>query len=310
MAYEDAAFFDSTPLDERLYTDSNLSRGLRVVARQREGVTMLGSNLRVIPASSGLRVQIEYGSALLRGYPYVLADDGGRVFEVDLTAPVDRERIDRIVLRLNLTTDVRYINAFALSGEESNAPEPPALTRENTIYEMSLARVRLRPGVSSIATADIDDERDDPEVCGTLFESAAELLALLKEVDGAGSGLDADMVDGQHATDFATAEQGARADAALPATQYTAGDVLEKLKTVDGTGSGLDADTLDGASSADFATATQGEKADAAAADVATLKSQMSTANTKITNLQNTGMKLVVRSSAPSADANTIWVKP
>lgn len=36
------------------------------------------------------------------------------------------------------------------------------------------------------------------------------------------------------------------ADAALPASSYTASDVLTKIKTVDGTGSGLDADTLDG----------------------------------------------------------------
>jgi len=36
------------------------------------------------------------------------------------------------------------------------------------------------------------------------------------------------------------------ADAALPASQYTAADVLAKIKTVDGTGSGLDADTVRG----------------------------------------------------------------
>lgn len=36
------------------------------------------------------------------------------------------------------------------------------------------------------------------------------------------------------------------ADAALPATSYTAADVLAKIETVDGSGSGLDADLLDG----------------------------------------------------------------
>lgn len=52
--------------------------------------------------------------------------------------------------------------------------------------------------------------------------------------DGAGSGLDADLLDGQQGSYY------------LPATSYTAADVLTKLLTVDGTGSTLDADLLDG----------------------------------------------------------------
>ena len=70
--------------------------------------------------------------------------------------------------------------------------------------------------------------------------------------DGTGSGLDADKLDGKHASDFATAEQGTKADNALPSSEYTANDVLDKLKTVDGSGSGLDADTVDGIQGADL----------------------------------------------------------
>ena len=54
-------------------------------------------------------------------------------------------------------------------------------------------------------------------------------------------------------TGFATAAQGALADAALPAANYTAADVLAKLLTVDGTGSLLDADKLDGQEGAWYA---------------------------------------------------------
>jgi hypothetical protein len=82
--------------------------------------------------------------------------------------------------------------------------------------------------------------------------TAEGLLALLKTVDGATSGLDADLLDGNHASTF------------LKAATYTAADVLAKLLTVDGAGSGLDADKLDGLSSAAFATAAQGAKADTA----------------------------------------------
>jgi hypothetical protein len=52
--------------------------------------------------------------------------------------------------------------------------------------------------------------------------------------DGSGSGLDADLLDGQQGSYY------------LPAASYTAADVKTKLLTVDGSGSGLDADLLDG----------------------------------------------------------------
>ena len=46
--------------------------------------------------------------------------------------------------------------------------------------------------------------------------AAGDILARLRTVDGSGSGLDADMLDGLHAVAFATAAQGAKADAAFP----------------------------------------------------------------------------------------------
>lgn len=74
--------------------------------------------------------------------------------------------------------------------------------------------------------------------------TAADVLTKVKSVDGTGSGLDADLLDGNEASAF------------VLASAYTAADVLTKIKTVDGAGSGLDADTLDGNSSAAFAAAS------------------------------------------------------
>lgn len=66
--------------------------------------------------------------------------------------------------------------------------------------------------------------------------TAASVLAKLKTVDGTGSGLDADLLDGHDTSYF------------LPTSSYSAADVLTKLKTVDGSGSGLDSDFFRGAS--------------------------------------------------------------
>lgn len=110
--------------------------------------------------------------------------------------------------------------------------------------------------------------------------SASNLLTAIKTVDGAGSGLDADLLDGQTGTyytnyaDTAVANLVASAPSTLDtlnelaaalgddpnfattvtnsiatkldSSSYTAADVLTKIKTVDGAGSGLDADLWDG----------------------------------------------------------------
>jgi hypothetical protein len=70
--------------------------------------------------------------------------------------------------------------------------------------------------------------------------------------DGAGSGLDAGMLAGQLPSYYTniTARLGYTP---LNAALYTGADVLSKLTTVDGAGSGLDADLLDGVQGASFA---------------------------------------------------------
>lgn len=111
--------------------------------------------------------------------------------------------------------------------------------------------------------------------------TAAALLAKLLTVDGSGSGLDADLLDGRHATAFvldaeftgaavlakllavdgagsdldADKLDGNHANAFVMASNYTAANVLGKLVTVDGSGSGLDADLLDGKHASAFANA-------------------------------------------------------
>jgi len=69
---------------------------------------------------------------------------------------------------------------------------------------------------------------------------AQDILTKLKTVDGQGSGLDADTLDGLHASAFALTS-----------------DVPDNdLKTIDGHGSGLDADTVDGFHASTFAIAS------------------------------------------------------
>jgi len=89
---------------------------------------------------------------------------------------------------------------------------------------VEIARIR-KNGSMKVADATLADEA----------LSKGQLLAEIKAVDGVGSGLDADLVQG---VDIVATK--------LDSVSYTANDVLTKIKTVDGAGSGLDADLLDG----------------------------------------------------------------
>jgi hypothetical protein len=93
----------------------------------------------------------------------------------------------------------------------------------------------------------------------------AEVFGIVTGADGTGSGLDADLLDGQTAADFAGTGHGhsgadiasgtvseARIDALLARDAEVVGIVL----AADGTGSTLDADLLDGQSSGAFASSS------------------------------------------------------
>ncbi len=97
----------------------------------------------------------------------------------------------------------------------------------------------------------------------------AQMLNKLKRVDGTGSGLDADTLDGFHSNAFlvrtgtaansralggVSAQSYARKSDLTPIQNDITGPaILNKLKRVDGTGSGLDADLLDGKHASEFA---------------------------------------------------------
>jgi hypothetical protein len=172
MALQVYGFFDSTPLDPRDYADADLARALRVLAGN--GVRTLGDNLRVASAQSGLRTQVFYGSAMCNGYYYELMDDGGGVTLLAHEAAPSLPRIDRVVLRLDKNTEARTVTLAVRQGTPATSPVAPELTRNDTIYEISLAQVRIATGASVLQAEDITDERANGSLCGVLSAAMIE----------------------------------------------------------------------------------------------------------------------------------------
>jgi len=198
MAREFYGYFDPTDSDDRVYQQDEYAAAFRAM-----GGTGVGSGLAVSPAG-GLNVVVGYGSAMIHGYTYALIDDGGGQRAFALSTSGSADRIDRIILRLDLNDNARTIKASVKQGTPASSPVPPVLTNTALIKEISLCRVMVRAAASAVQAGDITDEREDADVCGILAHEALQRERLDEryaskdafEILDGGAVLKADVVNG------------------------------------------------------------------------------------------------------------------
>lgn len=210
MALEKYGFFDSTSEVTREYTEADWIRFSRLAVR--DGVRT-SDDLAITPGPAGLTIQAGYGLAMVDGHQYELYDDGGSVMTLALTAPTSSARIDRIVLRLDNDQDT--VTMQVIRGAEGAGA--PALTRTASVYEISLAQIRVAVGAEAINAQDITDEREDADVCGILQGiTSDELQEMIVEANqSALQGIANVSVTANEAKTAATTAQ-ATANAAIP----------------------------------------------------------------------------------------------
>lgn len=159
-------FFNSVNDDRRIYQaqdfadyfGSVLSTGLL------HNDNVPGLEVRV--ETGTMNTVVDVGSAIMRGHLYI--NDTPHTLTHSLAEPT-ADRIDRIVLRLDLRNAHRNILLHIKEGVPSSNPEPPTLQRDAFIYELSLAQVRIRANTSTIDPSDVTDERLDDDVCGLVY---------------------------------------------------------------------------------------------------------------------------------------------
>lgn len=83
-------------------------------------------------------------------------------------------RIDTVVIRLDYTA--RTISIKILKGTASPTPTAVSITRNNSVYDLKLAEVKVNANVTKITTSDISDYRVDTRVCGFV-------TGVIKQVD-------------------------------------------------------------------------------------------------------------------------------
>lgn len=120
----------------------------------------LGGKLEVT-INSGMSIKVKSGVAWVNGYRY--ENDNDLTFTLE-NANGTLSRIDSVVVRLDITN--REIKIHVKKGSLSTSPITPTITRNNDIYELQLATVRVNANTAVLTQSMITDERADKNVCG------------------------------------------------------------------------------------------------------------------------------------------------
>lgn len=79
-------------------------------------------------------------------------------------------RIDRIIVEWKTTNYVDLPEIKVLKGATSSTAKAPALTNNNTVRQISLAKISVNAGVTAIKASMITDERLNTSVCGLVTD--------------------------------------------------------------------------------------------------------------------------------------------
>lgn len=114
------------------------------------------------------------GFAIVKGFYFYNDSD----LEMSIEPDGNYARIDRLVLRLNVLTGP--VQPAVKTGTAGSSPMVPGLQRDDSVYELSLARIAVQPSGAVTVT----DDRFDPELCGVIRpRNLSEFKAMTAEYD-------------------------------------------------------------------------------------------------------------------------------
>ena len=156
-----SGFFNSINGDRKYDADDISNYFLKLISN---GVFATPAKAMQIQAAGGMKVKITPGWAFINCKWLRL--DSEYTITLD-KSDVQYNRVDRIVLRLDPSDDVRAITIEVKKGEAAeNAYKKPLERVRNGVWELSLGYVRIKANAEEIRQSNIFDERANTEVCG------------------------------------------------------------------------------------------------------------------------------------------------
>lgn len=164
-----SGFFDSISGD-RTYNASQMSTYFEGLVS--DGIYENIGNRFIVQASSGMSVTVGTGRALIKSR--WIKNDAAVTLTLD-AADLQLNRIDAIVLQLDLTESGRDIDIVIKKGTPAASPTKPSITRTADVYELCLAYISVNKNTASIVQSNISDQRSS-SLCGWV-------TGLVKQVD-------------------------------------------------------------------------------------------------------------------------------
>lgn len=134
----------------------------------------LDDDLQVIPGN-GMAVKVSKGGCHIEG---ALAYNDDAVTLSLEAANATLRRIDRVVARFNISTNVRSIMVYVKTGTNATNPVAPSLQRESNFWEIGLADITIPAGATSISASNILDTRMDDSLCGRVLPAIPYITQL------------------------------------------------------------------------------------------------------------------------------------
>ena len=127
-----------------------------------------------VSATDTMTVTVQGGHATINGAMM----DNKDPYELEIEAADDTyDRIDNIVVEFNNTEEVRDVLLKVVKGETGELPEPVAPVRTDYVYQLIIARVKVKAGATVIKQSDIEDTRGYKNICGMIVNQKSTEVA-------------------------------------------------------------------------------------------------------------------------------------
>jgi hypothetical protein len=163
--------FDSTlsqdaqgnPVYSRAYSSDVLA--LFLSRYFRNGIFGSDASSFQVVAGDGMTVTVLPGFANINGRQ--VYEQNSRVLAVQ-ASDANLDRIDTVVLRLDLALSALNIDLYIVKGVAAAMPVAPTLTRNASVHELGLANLLISKGSTAVTQARITDTRLDSDRCGVV----------------------------------------------------------------------------------------------------------------------------------------------
>ncbi len=159
----ESRFYDSTQDDPREYSAGQWSEVFAFLAGN--GVMPGEGTEFKVTEYNPVQMKVNVGA----GVCFIKGRYGRLTNATELAIPdadPTYDRIDRIVLKLDLNTNARKTTLEVKQGTPAETPAPPSLERTETVHEISIAQIYVTAGTVTITNSDITDEKNNYDVCG------------------------------------------------------------------------------------------------------------------------------------------------